>query len=62
MSTAPKLIDENVWLGANVVVLKGAVIGDNATIVANGVIARDVSAGTVNGLVQIQPADSMTAP
>lgn len=43
MSTALKLVDEDVWLGVNVVVLKDAVIDDNAIIVANGVITRDVS-------------------
>lgn len=45
--TAPVHIGENVWLGANVVVLKGVTIGDNAVIAANSVVVKDVPADTL---------------
>ena len=40
-------IGDNVWLGANVVVLKGVTIGDNAVIAANSVVCKDVPANTL---------------
>lgn len=46
-TTAPVHIGNNVWLGANVVVLKGVSIGDNAIIAANSVVSKDVPANTL---------------
>ena len=46
-TTAPVRIGDNVWLGANVVVLKGVTIGDNAVIAANSVVSKDVPANTL---------------
>ena len=46
-TTAPVRIGDNVWFGANVVVLKGVTIGDNAVIAANSVICKDVPANTL---------------
>ena len=46
-TTAPVHIGDNVWLGANVVVLKGVAIGDNAVIAANSVVSKDVPANTL---------------
>ena len=43
-TTGPVHIGDNVWLGANVVVLKGVTIGDNAVIAANSVVYKDVPA------------------
>lgn len=45
--TASVRIGDNVWLGANVVVLKGVTIGDNAVIAANSVVSKDVPANTL---------------
>ncbi len=45
--TEPVRIGDNVWLGANVVVLKGVTIGDNAVIGANSVVSKDVPDGTL---------------
>ena len=45
--TAPVHIGDNVWLGANVVVLKGVTIGNNAVIAANSVVCKDVPANTL---------------
>ena len=40
-------IGKNVWLGLNVVVLKGVVIGDNAVIGAGSVVAKDIAANVM---------------
>ena len=42
METKPVTIGSNVWLGANVVVLKGVTIGDNAIVGAGTIVAHDV--------------------
>lgn len=44
---SPVRMGDNVWLGANVVVLKGVTIGDNAVIAANSVVIKDVPANTL---------------
>lgn len=41
-------IDEHVWLGANVIVLKGVHIGKGAVVGAGAVVCKDISAGFVN--------------
>lgn len=41
---APIIIGEDVWLGANVTVLPGVVIGDGAVVAAASVVTRDVPA------------------
>ena len=44
---APIIIGRNVWIGANVTVLPGVTIGDNAVIAAASVVTKDVPANTV---------------
>lgn len=39
---APIRIGNNVWLGANVTVLPGVTIGDNAVVAAGAVVTKDV--------------------
>ena len=39
---APIVIGRNVWIGANVTVLPGVTIGDNAVVAAASVVTRDV--------------------
>ncbi|MDO5548128.1 MAG: acyltransferase [Eubacteriales bacterium] len=39
---APVVIGNNVWIGANAVILKGVTIGDNAVIAAGSVVNKDV--------------------
>lgn len=39
---APVVIEENVWLGVNVVVLKGVTIGRNSVIGANSVVTKNI--------------------
>ena len=43
----PVHIGENVWIGANVTVLPGGTIGDNAVIGANSLVTKDIPANTV---------------
>lgn len=44
---APIRIGKNVWLGANVTVLPGVTIGDNAVIAAGAVVTKDVPANVI---------------
>lgn len=43
----PVVIEDNVWLGMNVVVLKGVRIGENSLIGANSVVTKDIPANVV---------------
>ncbi|OUN37271.1 acyltransferase [Massilimicrobiota sp. An80] len=45
--TAPIEIGNNVWIGANSIILKGTIIGDNAVIAAGSVIKGNIPDGTV---------------
>jgi len=44
---SPIVIGKNVWIGANVTVLPGVTVGDNAIIAAGAVVTKDVPAQTV---------------
>jgi acetyltransferase-like isoleucine patch superfamily enzyme len=44
----PTEICDRVWLGANVVVLKGVTIGENAIVGAGSVVTKDIPARTVS--------------
>lgn len=44
---SPVVIGRNVWLGANVTVLPGVTIGDDAVIGAASVVTKDIPSGTV---------------
>jgi hypothetical protein len=46
-SDAPVTICDNVWLGVNVIVLKGVTIGENTLIGAGSVVTRSLPAGVV---------------
>ena len=43
----PIIIGNNVWLGFDVVVLKGVTIGDGAIIGAKSVVTRDIPAWSI---------------
>jgi acetyltransferase-like isoleucine patch superfamily enzyme len=47
MHPAPVVLGRNVWLGANVTVLPGVTIGDDAVVGAGSVVTRNVPARTV---------------
>ena len=44
---APIVIGRNVWIGANVTILPGVTIGDNAVIAAASVVTKDVPDSTI---------------
>lgn len=43
----PIKVGNNVWIGANVIVLPGVTIGDNCTIGAGSVVVKDIPANTL---------------
>lgn len=47
MYSFPITIGDNVWIGANVVVLPGVTIGENSVIGAGSVVTKDISANVV---------------
>lgn len=47
--TKPIVIGRNAWLGANVTVLAGVTIGENAIVAAGAVVSKDVPANTIVG-------------
>ncbi len=65
-ASEPVKIEDDVWLGANVTVLKGVTIGAGSTIAANSVVAKSIPAGVIAGGVPAQTlnriADLIPAP
>jgi len=47
--TKPVKIGNHVWIGTNVIVLKGVTIGDGAVIAAGSVVNKDIPAGCLAG-------------
>ncbi|MDO8982376.1 CatB-related O-acetyltransferase [Cypionkella sp.] len=45
----PRVIGNDVWIGINSVILRGATIGDGAVVAANSVVAGDVPAYAIVG-------------
>jgi acetyltransferase-like isoleucine patch superfamily enzyme len=45
----PVIIHDNVWIGLNVVILKGVEIGENAIIGANSLVLKSIPANVVAG-------------
>ncbi len=45
----PVLIHNNVWLGVDVIVLKGVTIGENSVIGAGSVVTKDIPANVIAG-------------
>jgi acetyltransferase-like isoleucine patch superfamily enzyme len=43
--TAPVVIEDHVWVGANVTILKGVTIGKGAMIAAGSLVTTDIPAG-----------------
>jgi acetyltransferase-like isoleucine patch superfamily enzyme len=49
ISTNPVTIENDVWIGANAVILPGVTIGQHAVVAAGAVVTADVPANTVVG-------------
>jgi len=49
LSFKPVYIHDNAWLGANVTVTPGTIIGENAIVAAGAVVTKNVPANTVVG-------------
>jgi len=47
LKTKEVIIGNNVWIGNNVLILKGVSIGDNAIIAAGSVVTKNVPEGSV---------------
>lgn len=45
--TAPIKIGQNVWIGSNVIILKGVVIGDNSVVAAGSIVNCDIPENTL---------------
>jgi len=48
-SSSPIVINDNVWIGENVRILKGVEIGENSIIGASSVVTKDVPANSIVG-------------
>lgn len=47
--SAPIVLEENVWLGVRVIVLRGVTVGAGAVVAAGSVVSRDVAPRTLVG-------------
>lgn len=56
------VIGNDVWLGANVVVVANVSIGDHAIVGAGAVVTRDVEPWTIVGGVPARPIGKRPAP
>ena len=59
-AAVPVLIEDEVWLGARVTVLKGVRIGRGAVVAAGAVVTRDVAPYTLVGGVPARPIRTLT--
>ena len=58
MEAKPVILEDGVWLGAGVIVLKGVTIGQNTVVGAGAVVTKDVPANTVVAGVPAQAIGS----
>ena len=49
ISTQPVIIGDDVWIGANAVILPGVTIGNHAVVAAGAVVTKDVPDNTIVG-------------
>ena len=48
IKSSPIVIEDDVWIGFNVTIMKGVTIGKGAVIGSNSIVTKDVPAWTVN--------------
>ncbi|MDO4491859.1 MAG: sugar O-acetyltransferase [Lachnospiraceae bacterium] len=49
LTSAPIILEDNVWIGANAVVTGGVTIGAGSVIAAGSVVTKDIPAGVIAG-------------
>lgn len=54
-ASSPVVIEDDVWLGANVTVLKGVTIGAGSVIAANSVVTKSIPPGVMAGGIPARP-------
>ena len=59
--TAPVVIEDDVWLCANVTVLKGVTIGARSIVAAGSVVTRDIPADTIAAGIPAKPISTLKA-
>ncbi len=57
--TRPVYLEENVWVGARALILKGVTVGRDAVIAAGSVVTKDVPAGTIAAGNPARPVGSV---
>jgi acetyltransferase-like isoleucine patch superfamily enzyme len=57
--TAPVVIEDDVWLGTRVIVLRGVHIGRGSVVAAGAVVTKDVPAHTLVGGIPAKPIRSI---
>ena len=61
-SKGPTVIEDNVWLGANVVVTSGVRVGRRSVIGANSVVTRDIPAFSVAAGIPAKVVSTIESP
>ncbi len=61
VSTRPVIIGDDVWIGANSVILPGVTIGSHCVVAAGAVVTKDVPDNTLVGGVPAKPIRTLTA-
>ena len=59
VSTTPVVIEDDVWIGANAVILPGVTIGTHSVVAAGAVVTKDVPAGSLVGGVPAKTIKSI---
>lgn len=62
VSTKPVVIADDVWIGANAVILPGVTIGRHCVVAAGAIVAHDVPAGTLVAGVPAKVIKTLTPP
>ena len=61
-TSAPIVVEDEVWIGANAVILQGVTVGRGAVVAAGAVVTRDVAAYTLVGGVPARVLRALPQP